>query len=564
MAATVTKLRRITKKNPDPNPLFTKWLQEWKDTAAASNSKAQHVYGRALKSLRKYPLVLKTGQEAKILEYFGDKLCAMLDKKLEEHRRDNPAWCLPSNSAPMVLDLTDDDDSQTSTSQDDALATTSNSKPPSKAKRKKAGDNEGPTTKKRGPRQYIPLPRSGAHAILVTLGQRRLQLKASWAGASSHDWMSKSDLIVAAQPLCDASFTQPLPDSHYTAWSSMAVLIRKGLISKQGCPARFSLTDEGEELAIRLIAPGTPPDATVESVTSQAVSGGGMCLTSQPDDDSSNSCPVVMRPPPPPPLDSMRIILLVDCSETTASSQERFLRELQELDVPHEVRRLNVGDFVWVCRAEGGPHGRREWVLGPLVERKRTDDLARSIIDGRFHEQKVRLVASGIKPLVYLVEDTGGKPTHCISDASLEQGVLNTQVSDGFLIKRTRDARDTACFLGIATCHLQTKKAKAVSSEEFLQGKPTWEDFNAGGIKSRGLQVQEMMALNLLQVKGLSLDKVMPLVQKYPTPMRFFEAFDKAASDPRGKTAFLKDCGISGKALHDKLWALYGSSEPLL
>ncbi|XP_077536555.1 uncharacterized protein LOC144148902 isoform X3 [Haemaphysalis longicornis] len=31
---------------------------------------------------------------------------------------------------------------------------------------------------------------------------------ASWTGASCHDWMSKSDLIMASQPLCDASFTQ--------------------------------------------------------------------------------------------------------------------------------------------------------------------------------------------------------------------------------------------------------------------------------------------------------------------------------------------------------------------
>lgn len=565
-AATVTKLRRVTKKDPDPNPLFTKWLQEWKEAAVVSNSKLQHVYGRALKSLKKYPLVLKTGKEAKILEYFGDKLCNMLDKKLEEHRRENPDWCPASDSVPMVLDLTDnDDDSQASVSQDDASGATTSSGggqvPVGKAKRKKAGD-AGPTAKKRGPRRYIPLPRSGAHAILMILGQRRLQLKATWAGASSHDWMSKSDLIVAAQPLCDASFTQPLPDTHYTAWSCMATLIKKGLVTKQGCPARFSLTDEGEELACRLIAPGTPPGSAAVLSASQALNGEGMFTSSLSDEEVSNGFPVVTLPPPPP-LDSLRIVLLVDSSETTAISQERFLRELRALDIPHEVRRLNVGDFAWVCRSEGGVHGRREWVVGPLVERKRTDDLAKSIMDGRFHEQKVRLVASGIKPLVYLIEETGGKSTSCISDAAMEQGILNTQVSDGFLIKWTRDPRDTACFLGITTCHLQTKKASAASSAEFLEGKPTWEDFNAGGVKSRGLQVREMLALNLLQVKGLSLDKVMPLVEKYPTPIRLFEAFERAASDPRGKTAFLKDCGITGKALHEKLLALYGSALPL-
>ncbi|XP_037501265.1 crossover junction endonuclease MUS81-like [Rhipicephalus sanguineus] len=383
--ATVTKLRRIKKKDPDPNPLFTKWLQEWKETAVASNSKLQHVYGKALKSLNKYPLVLKSGKEAKILEYFGDKLCNMLDKKLEEHRRENPDWCSPSDSAaPTVLDSTDEDDSQASASQDDATTSSGGGRAPAgKAKRKKA-DDAGPTAKKRGPRKYIPLPRSGAHAILVVLGQRRLQLKATWAGASSHDWMSKSDLIVAAQPLCDASFTQPLPDTHYTAWSSMATLIKKGLVTKQGCPARFSLTDEGEELACRLISPGTPPG----SAASQVLNGDGIFTSSLSDEDASNGFPVVSLPPPPP-LDSLRIVLLVDCSETTAVSQERFLRELRALDIPHEVRRLNVGDFVWVCRSEGGIHGRREWVLGPLVERKRTDDLAKSIVDGRFHEQKV-------------------------------------------------------------------------------------------------------------------------------------------------------------------------------
>lgn len=549
MAKAATRVRRITQKNPDPNPLFTKWLQEWKDAAVAHNSKAQHVYGKALKSLGKYPLVLKSGKEAKILEFFGDKLCHMLDKKLEEHRLANPGWSPPS--APAVLDLTDEDDSQASTSQEDGSG--ASDKQANGGVKRKAGG--GGPAKKRPLRQYIPLPRSGAHAILVTLGRRRAQLKATWTGASCHDWMSKSDLIVAAQPLCDASFTQPLPDSHYTAWNSMATLIRKGLVSKQGCPAKFSLTEEGEELANRIMAPRTPCDSTASSSDE--------CQLRISDSDDAAMVLPPMRPPLPP-LDSLRIVLLVDCSETTASSQERFLRELRELDVSHEVRRLSVGDFAWLCRStQEGP--RQEWLLGPLVERKRTDDLAKSIMDGRFHEQKVRLVASGVRPLVYLVEEAGGKgASHGIADSALEQGVLNTQVSEGFVVQRTRDPRDTACFLGIVTCHLQAKMAAATSSADLLAGKPTWEEFNAGGLKSRGLQVREMLALSLLQVKGLSLDRVMPLVERYPTPARLFGAFDKAASDPRGRTAFLKDCGITSKALHEKLWTLYGSSQPLL
>ncbi|KAL3212549.1 hypothetical protein MRX96_007962 [Rhipicephalus microplus] len=130
----------------------------------------------------------------------------------------------------------------------------------------------------------------------AVLGQRRLQLKATWVGASSHDWMSKSDLIVAAQPLCDASFTQPIPDTYHTAWSSMATLIKKGLVTKQGCPARFSLTDDGEELACRLISPGTPPGSAV----SQVPNGEGIFTSSLSDEDASNGFPVVTLPPPSP------------------------------------------------------------------------------------------------------------------------------------------------------------------------------------------------------------------------------------------------------------------------
>lgn len=54
-----------------------------------------------------------------------------------------------------------------------------------------------------------------------------------------------------------------------------------------------------------------------------------------------------------------------------------------------EVRRLSVGDFLWICRDESNKDN--ELVLPYIVERKRMDDLASSIKDGRFHEQKVSL-----------------------------------------------------------------------------------------------------------------------------------------------------------------------------
>ena len=85
--------------------------------------------------------------------------------------------------------------------------------------------------------------------------------------------------------------------------------------------------------------------------------------------------------------------------------------------VKFDVRKLNVGDFVWVAKEKAVPlpgmllppcHAQcwfilnalfhagqlglppsREILLEHVVERKRMDDLAGSITDGRFHEQKV-------------------------------------------------------------------------------------------------------------------------------------------------------------------------------
>ena len=44
---------------------------------------------QAVKSLKQYPLPLRSGQEAKILEGIGDKIANMLDRKLAKHSTTN-------------------------------------------------------------------------------------------------------------------------------------------------------------------------------------------------------------------------------------------------------------------------------------------------------------------------------------------------------------------------------------------------------------------------------------------------------------------------------------------
>lgn len=41
--------------------------------------------------MKKYPLPLKNGKEAKILQNFGDGICKILDERLQKHYRENGA-----------------------------------------------------------------------------------------------------------------------------------------------------------------------------------------------------------------------------------------------------------------------------------------------------------------------------------------------------------------------------------------------------------------------------------------------------------------------------------------
>nr|6VWB_A Chain A, Crossover junction endonuclease MUS81 [Homo sapiens] len=80
---------RLGRKRPlpaCPNPLFVRWLTEWRDEATRSRRRTRFVFQKALRSLRRYPLPLRSGKEAKILQHFGDGLCRMLDERLQRHR----------------------------------------------------------------------------------------------------------------------------------------------------------------------------------------------------------------------------------------------------------------------------------------------------------------------------------------------------------------------------------------------------------------------------------------------------------------------------------------------
>lgn len=77
----------------------------------------------------------------------------------------------------------------------------------------------------------------------------------------------------------------------------------------------------------------------------------------------------------------------------------------------------------------------KDYVLDFIVERKTADDLAASIMDGRYEEQKFRLKHCEIKNVIYLIEGKAGQYTK-IPAQVLAKAQIHTQIFHGFNVLR--------------------------------------------------------------------------------------------------------------------------------
>jgi ERCC4-type nuclease len=95
------------------------------------------------------------------------------------------------------------------------------------------------------------------------------------------------------------------------------------------------------------------------------------------------------------------VVLIVDNREKRNQNDGSYLYDrLQKNGVNTELRSLPLGDFIWVLRVyqereqttqTKGKKGKKgpsfvEYCLDFIVERKTADDLAASILDGRYDE----------------------------------------------------------------------------------------------------------------------------------------------------------------------------------
>ncbi|RMX48456.1 hypothetical protein pdam_00015202, partial [Pocillopora damicornis] len=550
-----------------PNPLFLKCLEDWRDEAKQRNSKLQHTYAKAAAAMKKYPLPLSCGKEAMILDNIGKRL----DEAMVKHSVNNHQEVFANH------DLEDE------YTTDPALDSLSVHTPPSVELNDdilEEGLKKRKEPKRKVSNEYVPAFRSGPYALIVTLYQHNQRL-------NNPGYMTRAELQREAQSLCDASFTKPDPGSHYTAWSSMSTLIKKGFITKTSNPARYSITDQGCILAQKLERVNGDRLSVVSSHFTASIAS-KLASSALVDTKSGNKLSASIRSvvsTSKPNVECKQIDLCTASArglegftsivEKKELNPKRLVKADFDLDpgfvlrpgVQFDVRKLQLGDFLWVARERTVPTPgclsvpvARELILDYIVERKRMDDLCGSIIDGRFHEQKFRLRHCGLRHPIYLVEDFGSIQHMSLPESTLLQAIVNTQVVDGFFVKRTRDLKESVAYLTVMTRYLQKfctnktlvschqaglEEARLNNDKEgtkmYLMNFPV---FNDSTVKNKVMTVSEVFAKQLMQLSGVSPDKAAAILDKYPTPRSLLNAYkvQKSVEDKELLLSVLK-CG---------------------
>jgi crossover junction endonuclease MUS81 len=533
------------------NPLLLGWVEEWLETARERNSRGVTVYKKAYDSLKSCPLPFQHPSEAQQLHGFGPKLCGRLTEKLAQYYRENG---LPMPEVPARVNKITNTET-----------------------------NSGTQPKKtRKPKPYVPTLRSGPYAIILAL---------STLDEDSSTGLTKAETIELAQPHCDSSFSAPSdPTKFYTAWNSMKTLLEKDLVYEKGRPLRrYILTEEGWDVAKR-IKKTTEPKETMseqqirideddsdfmEIVSSPERPGPSRQKYTRTNEDSladvvpmgdvvndemslPTFLPITLQP------SSFTIELVLDVREIRAKEDRDYMStELTKKGVRPIMRALELGDALWVAKckdpkllAQKGGEG-DEIVLDWVVERKRLDDLVGSIKDGRFHEQKFRLHKSGVKNVIYIIEEISMNADHFQKyEEAVESAIASTQVVNGYFVKKTQKMDDTIRYLARMTMllkslyelkPLQVIPTRVLTTQNYIpllaqleKKQPnttfniTYSAFASLASKSESLTLRDVYLKMLMCTRGITGEKALEIQRRWKTPYDFTKAFDTCGPGGEG------------------------------
>lgn len=228
------------------------------------------------------------------------------------------------------------------------------------------------------------------------------------------------------------------------------------------------------------------------------------------------------------------------------------------VDLGFEVRTvtLSICDYIWL----GVDANEQHFVMDYAVERKRMGDLALSLLDNRYFEQKWRMRHTGISNLFYFIEEPLDVRTKGfeVETPDMFAAIAATAYGDDFRVFRVRDAMDTIRSLAEISTHIQTQyletKISAVADTDFLELIKvthhattnfekfercltdhshihwTFDQFQERFRKTRQLEGSDLFAYQLMSLLDMGPRKAAAIVLKYKSLPALIEAYKQAGT----------------------------------
>ncbi len=259
----------------------------------------------------------------------------------------------------------------------------------------------------------------------------------------------------------------------------------------------------------------------------------------------------------------MEVSIIIDVREP---DRERIRLQLDKMEIPCSIERMEVGDFALVTQKRKGKgkeeeeeadsDNERRYVA--LVERKTFSDLDSSIIDKRYRDQYSRLLATKVPILMYLY--TGGTNWADRFGARTQQHVmrvLSAQLHN--VIKMGGAIKSVYAFNDDYLPHFLVKLREYAAMENYLtQTEADHVKLRTGisakryterGKRRKLLSQPDVYREQLAVIHGLSSSVADQLVQRYSTMHALCEALKQ-----QGEEKALKGITGAGKITRKKVY----------
>lgn len=164
-----------------------------------------------------------------------------------------------------------------------------------------------------------------------------------------------------------------------------------------------------------------------------------------------------------------------------------------------------------------------------IFERKTEKDLAASIKDGRYREQKMRMLHTTHKHhCTYIIENDNHWATHACPSASYTGAIFNTMYRDGIHVVIVPNTRATAQWIAKVAEKCKENPTKFVATNsadcDYLAMRKVKTK------KQENIDVKTCFQLQLCQVPGISSKLATSIAEVYPSWRALFTALDTHSS----------------------------------